>query len=52
MGTVSMGTVAAAAGFGYVVSIIEAPVAQLDRALPSEGKGHKFESCRARQSGQ
>ena len=26
----------------------EAPVAQLDRALPSEGKGHTFESCRAR----
>ena len=25
-----------------------APVAQLDRALPSEGRGHKFESCRAR----
>jgi hypothetical protein len=27
----------------------EAPVAQLDRALPSEGKGHTFESCRVRQ---
>ena len=26
----------------------EALVARLDRALPSEGKGHKFESCRAR----
>ncbi len=26
----------------------DAPVAQLDRALPSEGKGHKFESCRVR----
>ena len=26
----------------------QAPVAQLDRALPSEGKGHTFESCRAR----
>ena len=25
-----------------------APVAQLDRALPSEGRGHRFESCRAR----
>ena len=24
-----------------------APVAQLDRVLPSEGKGHRFESCRA-----
>jgi hypothetical protein len=30
----------------------EAPVAQLDRALPSEGRGHRFESCRARQSNQ
>jgi hypothetical protein len=27
----------------------DAPVAQLDRALPSEGRGHRFESCRARQ---
>jgi hypothetical protein len=27
-----------------------APVAQLDRALPSEGKGHTFESCRVRQA--
>ena len=26
----------------------KAPVAQLDRALPSEGKGHRFESCRVR----
>ena len=26
----------------------QAPVAQLDRALPSEGRGHRFESCRAR----
>ncbi len=26
-----------------------APVAQLDRVLPSEGRGHRFESCRARQ---
>jgi uncharacterized protein YbaP (TraB family) len=25
-----------------------APVAQLDRVLPSEGKGHTFESCRVR----
>ena len=25
-----------------------APVAQLDRALPSEGRGHRFESCRVR----
>jgi hypothetical protein len=29
--------------------IPDAPVAQLDRALPSEGKGHTFESCRVRQ---
>ena len=27
----------------------KAPVAQLDRALPSEGRGHRFESCRVRQ---
>src|SRR6056297_2693769 len=27
----------------------KAPVAQLDRALPSEGRGRRFESCRARQ---
>ena len=26
-----------------------APVAQLDRVPPSEGGGHRFESCRARQ---
>lgn len=29
--------------------ILKAPVAQLDRALPSEGRGHRFESCRVRQ---
>ena len=28
---------------------IIAPVAQLDRALPSEGRGHRFESCRVHQ---
>ncbi len=28
---------------------LHAPVAQLDRALPSEGKGRTFESSRARQ---
>ena len=28
----------------------EAPVAQLDRVLVSEAKGHRFDSCRARQS--
>src|SRR5579862_3930832 len=27
----------------------DAPVAQLDRVLPSEGRGHRFESCRVRQ---
>ena len=27
---------------------MQAPVAQLDRVLPSEGRGHRFESCRAR----
>ncbi len=26
-----------------------APVAQLDRALPSEGRGHRFDSCRVHQ---
>ena len=26
--------------------IEDALVAQLDRALPSEGRGHRFESCR------
>src|SRR5215475_14759698 len=26
-----------------------APVAQLDRVSPSEGEGHRFESCRVRQ---
>jgi len=31
------------------VSFRQAPVAQLDRALPSEGRGHRFESCRVRQ---
>ena len=29
-------------------SRLQAPVAQLDRALPSEGRGHRFESCRVR----
>ena len=27
---------------------MSAPVAQLDRALPSEGRGHRFKSCRVR----
>src|SRR5690606_38727324 len=33
---------------GCPVRLGDAPVAQLDRALPSEGKGHTFESCRVR----
>ena len=33
-----------------MMSSLTAPVAQLDRALPSEGKGHTFESCRVRHS--
>ena len=28
----------------------KAPVAQLDRVLPSEGRGRRFKSCRARQN--
>lgn len=31
---------------GFPVSYV--PVAQLDRASPSEGEGHRFESCRER----
>src|SRR3569623_1200640 len=31
-------------------AVKSAPVAQLDRALPSEGRGHRFESCRVRHS--
>src|SRR5205814_10132033 len=31
------------------MNYFSAPVAQLDRALPSEGRGHRFESCRVRQ---
>ena len=38
--------VAAPGGFVYLGR--QAPVAQLDRALPSEGKGRTFESSRAR----
>ena len=30
------------------LDIIYAPVAQLDRVLVSEAKGHRFDSCRAR----
>ena len=33
-----------------VTKCIKAPVAQLDRALPSEGRGHRFESCRVHHS--
>ncbi len=32
-----------------VYDIPIAPVAQLDRALPSEGRGQRFESSRVRQ---
>ena len=42
-------TVAAPPRLGYV-SPHNAPVAQLDRALPSEGRGRTFESCRVRHS--
>ena len=31
------------------VKSLRAPVAQLDRVLVSEAKGHRFDSCRARQ---
>jgi hypothetical protein len=34
---------------GRATRLNQAPVAQLDRVLPSEGRGHRFESCRARQ---
>ena len=34
----------------YTFASHEAPVAQLDRALPSGGKGQRFESSRARHS--
>src|SRR5580704_3647308 len=39
--------VAASPAFRYLTP--NAPVAQLDRALPSEGRGQGFESLRARQ---
>lgn len=32
------------------ICLAQAPVAQLDRALPSEGRGHRFEFCRVRHS--
>src|SRR6266478_5876788 len=35
----------------HCVSNTDAPVAQLDRAPPSEGGGHTFESCRVRHFG-
>ena len=41
-------TDAPAAGMMRGLTRTYAPVAQLDRVLPSEGRGHKFESCRAR----
>jgi hypothetical protein len=31
------------------IQTAQAPVAQLDRVSPSEGEGHRFESCRVRQ---
>ena len=34
----------------YYTKKYQAPVAQLDRALPSEGRGHRFKSCRVHQS--
>ena len=37
------------AGRGVAILCRSAPVAQLDRALPSGGKGQRFESSRARQ---
>src|SRR5580704_11709931 len=40
--------VAASPAFRYLIP--HAPVAQLDRALPSEGRGQGFESLRARHS--
>ena len=33
------------------LGFLEAPVAQLDSASPSEGEGHRFESCRVRHFG-
>ena len=36
----------------FPVGVAVGPVAQLDRASPSEGEGRTFESCRVRQSGQ
>ena len=33
---------------GMVTKCTKAPVAQLDRALPSEGRGQRFESSRVR----
>src|SRR5262249_37163984 len=37
------------AGSDRLMTYLPAPVAQLDRALPSEGRGREFESRRARQ---
>ena len=36
--------------YPYIETHTYAPVAQLDRVLPSEGRGHRFESCRVRQA--
>jgi hypothetical protein len=40
--------IARAQWIGYQERPAQAPVAQLDRALPSEGRGHRFESYRVR----
>jgi hypothetical protein len=49
-------TIDAGGKLGYIGSIRQgdstlahAPVAQLDRVLDSDSKGHRFESCRVRQ---
>ena len=34
----------------FLRASVDKPVAQLDRALPSEGRGQRFESSRVRQS--
>jgi hypothetical protein len=40
--------------YAYILAIVSyqhsAPVAQLDRVLVSETKGHRFDSCRAHHS--
>ena len=41
-----------AADLSLFADELNVPYLAADRALPSEGQGHKFESCRARQSNQ